>query len=269
MNIQTLVTTMNLNDEDVFRLAKNNNLEGEVIIGDQCGFDGLTKGGNTSGGSITILKQATRGVSKNRNSLLDYSNSDIITFADDDLRFSDHYSSMVQEAFERFPKAEIIRFNIFTDSKDRPIKQISKNGLLHFLDVRSFGVWGFFIKRKFLVKHHIRFDENVGPGLPINHGEDTLFLRDCFKRTKAIYQIDSVIGYLSMGESSWYGKDLHQELRSVGYLYARLFPIMNLTYGMRFLDNHRKTYASISRWEQWKLFNEGRKIFFREKKKKS
>ena len=65
----------------------------------------------------------TRGVGKNRNIGLIYANADICLFADDDVTYVDNLEDIVLSEFELCPKADIIVFNLNTDSKER--KQIS------------------------------------------------------------------------------------------------------------------------------------------------
>jgi glycosyltransferase involved in cell wall biosynthesis len=238
MKVQTLVTTINKSDDEILALVKHNNLRGDVIVGCQCGSEGIVKVEVDEYTRVTIVHQSTIGLSINRNCIFKYSTADVISFADDDVVFSKDYLSVVSDSFAENPKADAIRFNCVSTYEKRPIKQIHAHKKLHFLDVKSLGILCIFFKRKSVSSINLFFDTDLGSGTIINHGEDGVFLHTYLK-TKTMVQDPKVLATVQEEQSTWWGRDIHRDVYSHGYIYQRLFGWKAALFGFVFITKHR------------------------------
>ena len=108
MRIQVLVAAMNQSDHS---LIKKMNIKTDAIVGNQCGFNSVEKF-NIGDQKIQYLNFAERGVGLNRNNTLMRADADICLFADDDMVYEDNYSEIIKNAFQRYPDADVIVFNL-------------------------------------------------------------------------------------------------------------------------------------------------------------
>lgn len=237
-NIDFLLTTISKTKNEIIALVKNNIGRGNVIVGNQLckenGYDFYSDSNLT----IQIYHLVTKGVSKNRNFLLSKSTANYVFFMDDDVKIID-YSFENLNLYSDFA----YRFNLISQNFERPIKSISKNKFLKFNNLKSYGAWGILFNRSFLEKHAIQFDENIGPGSLINHGEDSLFLKS-YLRIGKIYQINVCCFAVEQKESTWQGKgrNIELELMSQGYVYRALFGYNSYLFLVFHLIKHRKNY---------------------------
>lgn len=244
MKFTYLLTTIGKTKKEVCAILQNLNLNGEVLVGNQNSNDSRIEKFVFQGMSVTIYFLEGKGVSKNRNFLLREACGDYVTFLDDDVSLRRGAQSHMQDIVLSGANYEAHRFNLVSQNASRPIKQIHKDGPLKFSELLNFGVWGIFFDRKFLIENHIFFDENIGPGRLINHGEDFIFLKD-FSKKESIHQSDFCGFEVGQVESTWTGpknRDIIKEAFSQGYLYKRAFGCCYLFLLLFHFIKHRNNY---------------------------
>jgi hypothetical protein len=260
MTFATLVTTYQKSERELSSLVEANHLEGQVLIGNQCGKEDIKELGNVGQATVTVYSFASHGVSINRNSLLAHCEADIVTFSDDDLVFTPGYSKEVLSFFEAHPEAELLHENVSSGNQDRPIIPVTEEKRIRFKDVSKYGVVGFFFSRKFLLQNHLVFNPKLGPGQPLSHGEDTVFLKDVFRAKATGYQKPKVIAFTSMDTSSWYGQDIENDIVTDGYCYQLTRGALAFLYGVHRYYAHRNYYPGYSLKKFLKPFKKGRKL---------
>lgn len=258
-SVQTLVTTMGKTETEILEMAKRNNLQGDVIIGNQCNENSTKTIVLSERVTIHIHNYNSRGLSRNRNSLFDSSTASIITFADDDVEFVNNYLEMAQEAFSKHPKAVVIRFNRLSQNPMRPTKQISKNRKLTFLTLKTFGIPGCFFRRSFLEQKHLHFQTDLGAGTAISHGEDTFFWKQITSKTSRIYQDKRIVATLPQNKSSWYVRGSLENLFSDGYIYRTVFGKKGRIFGFFHIWRHKSEYEGRKFTLLWNTFLNGYK----------
>ena len=100
-------------DQSNFDKLEEMNIQSDIIIANQSDFSEIQKT-TKDGKNITMISTTERGVGRNRNLAMLFSSGDICILADDDMRFDDDYTTIVEDAFENNPRADIIIFNIDT-----------------------------------------------------------------------------------------------------------------------------------------------------------
>jgi glycosyltransferase involved in cell wall biosynthesis len=262
MTITTIITFLNKTEAEIRELALKNNYQGTILISDQCDQE-RTYSFKTSKADIMVFEAKTRGVSKARNAMFDLCQSDLVTFADDDVRFSDNFENEVNSAFEQYPIADAIRYDIVSENKERPLPLAQKEGKIRWRDVSAFGAIAYLIKTDFLKKTGIRFDENCGPGTSIIHGEDSIFAYFLFKKGAHIYAKDKVLVSVGQWTSTWYKVNEDQEIVADGYMYHKMLnPLLVKPLGFIHLLKLRKKgiHTTIGWKKTWSLFKQGIKL---------
>ena len=133
---------------------------------------------------------------------------------------------MVLDAFKKYPDADGVKFYCQSTTPERQLsykkpEDWKKAGRM---DLTSAGVHGFALKREFLEKNNIYFNEDIGPGREIYCGEDPEFIVELFKHKANIYLSPQLISYVDQSDSSWFkGFDDEQYFISVGYVYATIY----------------------------------------------
>lgn len=257
MNFVTLVTTFNKNEEEIRSLLVHNNLQGRVLIGNQCGQTAQKELGRVGKADVTLYSFDSKGLSNNRNALFEKTDADIVTFADDDIVFVDGYPEIALKDFEKHSDTQMVRYNITSSNPQRPIPQINKEKRVGFHQVSKYGVWGFFFKRSFLVEHHLSFHPELGPGVKMSHGEDTVYLKEFMDQKPKAYQIPFAIGTTPMANSSWYGQDVENDIVADGYVYRLNRKGLAKAFGIYRYFVHRAFFPGVSFRRFLKLFRQG------------
>ena len=198
MNVQVLVATMNQEDHS---LPQKMRIQSDAIIGNQCDQNAV-ESFEWEGYSIKYLNFAERGVGLNRNNALMRATGDICLFADDDMIYVDDYSAKVVEAFNKYPEADVIVFNLIETPPTRYIiKKEHKVGWLNYL---RYGTARVAVKLSSIKNNGIYFNQCFGGGTEHSHGEDNLFLTACLRNKLRIYAVPMYIAELTKErESTW------------------------------------------------------------------
>lgn len=199
-NLEVLCTTMNQTD---FSLFKKMNLNSNVIFANQTDKTGFEER-VISGCKVRLISTTTRGVGKNRNISLLYAEGDILLFADDDIEYYDSYKEKIMSEFAKYPKADIIIFNIQSNSGKRKQYQNKTSHRLGCFSRLPYGAPRVAIRRSSWEKSNVWFTTLFGGGCKYTSGEDSIFLFDLKKAGLNIYVSNICIGTIDMEVSSWF-----------------------------------------------------------------
>jgi len=245
MKIEVLLATMFFEKESNDFLDMMN-IQTDIIIGNQCDHnenDMFLHNDN----HVTVLSRAERGVGKNRNTCLFYSNADIILFADNDVCYYDGYGTKIEEYYNSHPDADVVIFNFKEKREDEPIHDINiKNQKAHLKDITKFGTWAVTAKRESVLKKRISFSLLFGGGAKYSCGEDSLFLTDCYKAGLNIYLSNETLGEVVHKESTWYTGITEKYIFDKGALFKAMSPKMYKVFIVRHAVKHRDIYASVA-----------------------
>lgn len=223
MKIEVLLATMFYENEskDFLDLM---NIQTDLIIGNQTDYNEnrlLDYKNNT----IKILSRNERGVGKNRNTCLFYSDADILLFADNDVCYYDGYAEKIKEYYEKNPKADIVIFNFKEKRGEEALHDINtKTKKARLRDIVKFGTWAVSARRESILKARISFSLLFGGGAKYSCGEDTLFLTDCYKKGLKIYLSNITLGEVIHKESTWYTGLNEKYILDKGALFKAMSP---------------------------------------------
>ena len=215
-----------MNKRDISKYSEMN-LQTDAVIANQtseCAFFQNVVNGKT----VRLISTDTTGASLNRNIALTYSKGDILIFADDDQCFVEGYEQLVLEAFKNAPDADAIKFYCESTNIERPMsyKGVKKFTKASKRKIMSAGVHALAVKKDFIEKNNIRFDNHIGPGREIYCGEDSLFLNDLLKNKAKMYLSPVLLSYVKQEDSSWFNGYTEQYCLSVGYIYSSIYGVL-------------------------------------------
>ena len=236
--VEVLITTVNCKNPEA--LLQQMHIQSAACIGNQCEVNRIDTI-QASGGSYIVYNFNERGVGLNRNNLLMRTKAEYCLFGDDDLVYVDEYENIVKDAFQTYPDADVILFNLEEETPSR--YRIQKPFKVNYFNFMRFGAARMAVKRTSIQTRGILFNLCFGGGCAHAHGEDTLFLNSCLKAGLHIYALPITIATLTeVRVSSWFHGYDEKYFLDKGLLYyvmsRRFYPFLILQDALR----HHKTY---------------------------
>ncbi len=174
---------------------------------------------------IKFVCTNTRGVGKNRNIALIFSNAEYILFGDDDVTYIDDLEETVVKAFENYPKADVLIFNIETVGSDLIKRRVNKKSKrVTVKNYMNYGAVRIACRSDSIRKKNIYFSELFGGGAKYSAGEDTKFLADCLKNKLKIYTVPIKIGTVDQSTSTWFEGYNEKYFMDTGALMKCIYP---------------------------------------------
>ncbi len=124
-----------------------------------------------------------RGLSRNRNNLLEMAQGDLALLADDDARYRMEYFETLRCIFAQHQDIDVACFKIATPEGYPEYKDYSEESfLLNYTSRHYISSLEVAFRLPVIKKHGIRFDERFGVGSEfIAYGEEAVFIHDCIK----------------------------------------------------------------------------------------
>lgn len=260
MTIQTLVSCVN---QDVQTIAEKMNLQTDAIVINQCNNNGYLEY-EYKGNKICCYSFAEKGVGLSRNNALLRATADIVLFSDEDIVYEDGYSQKILEEFERYPKMQILLFNMDV-AEDRRTYYTTQPSKVKWYNCGRYPTYSFAIRREQLHKANVTFSLLFGGGAKYSNGEDSIFIRDCLKKGLHAMAVPVTIGKEVPRPSTWFNGYNEKFFFDRGVLYACLYGRMARPFALRFLLKHRnimfKEEYPISMKQAYFLMMQGLKEF--------
>ena len=243
--VEVLVVTMGRTDLEI---RDEMNIQCDCLIANQNGTWGYQEAVDEYG-TIRMISTATKGVGVNRNIGLSNARGEILLLADDDVRYYDGAFSAVEEAFNQFPDADVIAFGMdMTRNGKLSARRQDKSGRRYVWNAMRYGACRIAIRRSAVQKHSMSFSELFGGGCMYSCGEDTIFLRECFRKKMKVYASSAVLGACARDSSSWFSGYTEKFFFDYGSLVACAFPQAKHILKWYFARNlKRKSGVSIHR----------------------
>lgn len=248
MKLQVLMSTMNTSKENIINLIRQNHLECDVLVLNQCGRNDHYEVHNKEH-IIEVVEVDERGLSKSRNRALFHSLADICLIADDDMHYEVDLKENIIKTFEAHPDVDIFAFYIersasFNEKELGKQKQIHKFSSLGLMSVQIA------FRRLSIMNKNLCFDEDFGAGSGhFISGEENIFLIDCLRKGLKIVYVPIKIGATIENDSSWFTGYDKQYFESKGATFERLFPYMSWLMIYVFAVLKRKEYQHDTRYK--------------------
>lgn len=256
MNLDVLVSTM----FDSPELYKKMNIQGSAIIINQTDYEAAETIKLKDDERIKFISTTDRGLAKSRNQAINESDAAICLFADNDVTYVDGYIKTIEQAYQKYPEADIIAFTVTGEGNNRSVSRLKTGSVNRVMSMKISSVQISF-KRSAIKEHQLSLNENFGVGSnKFNSGEENIFLYQAIKKGLKVYYVDEKIGEVSFEESTWYGQDRKKDLLTKGAMFYQmsswLYPLYNLQFAMR---KQKEFQADFSLWQIIKLLFQGSK----------
>lgn len=246
MKLEVLVTTMHQTD---MALADRMNLHCDAVIANQCGRWDFTEE-QRKWGTLRMISSDTVGVGINRNLALQVAEGDILLCADDDIVYYDGALQGVLDAFEELPDADVIFFGMdMTKGGEIYERRRHPRKRLHLWNALRFGAARMAVRRSSLEKARLSFSTLFGGGAVYGSGEDSLFVRDCFRGGLKVYSHPNVLGTCAKDSSSWFTGFNEKYMFDKGAWVACAFPgikhLIKWYFILRFLPRTELSFREV------------------------
>lgn len=258
--IEVLVSTMY---EKNFDLHKKMNLKENVTVINQFGLENFdTPKLKKIKNNIFYYQIKDRGLSKSRNMAIESSSGDICIIADNDVLYLNDYSETINDAYQKYPDADIIAFQVdringrekkFSNT-DKKIKYLSS------LKISSVEIT---FKRNSILKKELRFNEDLGAGSNYLMGEENEFLIQALNKGLKVYYVAKKIGVVDMSSSTWFETYNNEYFESRGASFKAMFPRFYWILIFQFIIRKRmiKKDSNMSYFQILKKMFEGSKMY--------
>lgn len=261
LKIQVLVSALN---QDVKKLPEKMNIETDAIVVNQCDkYDYLEfplRGAHGKGKEackIQCMSMTGRGVGLSRNTALMHADADIVLFSDEDIVLEKGYAQALYDAYEQYPDADMILFNVKVAPERRTYwnEQVKK---IHWYNYGRYPAYSISGKLDSFKKANVHFSLLFGGGARYSNGEDSLFLRDCLRGGLKIIALPVCIGEEILRKSTWFHGYTRKFFTDRGVLYYYLYGKLAGMFALRFLlKNKEEMCQKISLKKAYRLMKEG------------
>lgn len=260
-NVQVLVACMHQKDDSLY---KEMNLQTDAILANQCDEYSYRLYTQADGNRVELISTADRGVGKNRNKALMNASGKYLLCSDQDMIYVDGYEKIVEDAFFRCPKADIIVFNLEYMNRFTPARKDNEQfKRVHLWNCMRYGTARVAMRKGAIDKACLSFSTLFGGGAKYSSGEDSLFIRDAFRKGLKMYTSPIVIARVKQEESSWFRGYTDKYFIDKGILIANAFPVMKSLLVYYFAFGMRNVSKDYSFSEICKLMKQGFKEFDR------
>lgn len=264
-DFEILCVTMAQTD---FSKIQRMNIRSDVVFANQADTTAYSEC-RFSGHRARMITTDTRGVGVNRNLAFLYAKGEICLFADDDVTYDDDAEARILAEFEAHPDADIMIFQLDTDS-DRKQIQYSKTKKCSRFSRMPWGAFRIAFRLEKVRKANLWFTTLFGGGCIFPAGEDSMWLEEARRKGLTIYVSRETIGNVSFEESTWFtGYDekyyfgqgaYYQAMRPKTFFLWMLYSAVR-TYNLGELSLKEKVkwirygaegYRKMIPYEQWK-----------------
>ncbi len=213
MSLQCLIATV----EDHFFERKYQPPFADYLIINQ-----ISAENNPKHRAENIFTYREKGLSKSRNKALQKATADICLIADDDIVFLDHVDTIILDAFEKHPSADIITFQAQNPTGTLLKNYTPKHKQHNLLSIMNVSSWEIVFNRRSVITAGLCFDEHFGLGSQFATGEESIFLLDALRKGLNLLYVPTPI-VVHAKDSSGDHLDNPKLVRAKGAMFCRMF----------------------------------------------
>ncbi len=257
--VEVLVACMHQNDDSLY---EEMNLSTDAIFANQADDFLYSETLKPDGNVVKLITTHDRGVGKNRNKALNFASGEYIMCSDQDMIYVDGYADIVERAFKKCPKADIVVFNLeylnrFTPGR-KPYRKPKK---VHIWNSMRYGTARVAMRKAAIDKACLSFSTLYGGGAKYSSGEDSLFIRDALRKGLKIYYCPEIIAKVKQEESTWFKGFNEKYFVDKGILIANAFPVFKGVLVYYFAYKMRSTSSDYGFWDVLRLMKKGFKEY--------
>ncbi|EME8112514.1 glycosyltransferase [Enterococcus faecium] len=205
-----------------------------------------------------FYSMSEKGVGRSRNNALMRASDDIVIMADEDEVFVDGYEKIINDAYSKYPDADMIVFDVRVHNGDEIKHRVKRDGRVKFFNSFRYGTVTFTFKRDILLNNNIYFSLLFGGGSRFLSGEDSLFITDVLKKKLKVYSYNKIIADVYNESSSWFSGYNKEYFFDRGALYYAISKNYYLFLILQFwLRRARNFNSALSEKEKVKTMLQG------------
>lgn len=229
-------------------IVTRSNIQTDVVVVNQCDtnsvieYDFTNIKGNVC--HVKFINTTERGLSRSRNMAIANAWGDICMLCDNDERFEDNYSEIIENAYVNYPETALATFNFKYQGKLRTAtNKIKRMSIIDILKTSSIQIS---FRRDVLIKKSIMFDEKMGSGTGNGGGEEIKFQNDFRKKgLLCLSHPYSIVTLHENNNSSWFKGYTVTYFENLGWSTRRaLGNFLGFSYLMYFAFSHRGLYKN-------------------------
>lgn len=257
--VEVMVACMNQVDDSLYRQM---NLHSDCILANQADSHSYQEFVQPDGNTVKLITSFDRGVGKNRNKAMQYATGEYVMCADQDMIYDDNYPELVEEAFRLCPKADMIIFRLrYLNRFTKGYQEVKRFKRVHLWNSMRYGTARVAMRKSAIDKACLCFSPLFGGGAKYSAGEDTLFIRDAFRKKLKIYASPVFLGTVKQEQSSWFTGYHDKYFIDKGILLANAFPVMKHLLVYYFAFRLRNVSKDYNFWSVCKLIRQGYREF--------
>lgn len=244
MRVETLISTMN---RESLEFINPMNLQTDAIIINQCHReDVITE--EIGHNKIKMLNYKEKGLSRSRNRAIAAATADICLIADDDMRYEDDYVKKIISAYEQYPDADIIAFQVVRTGSTR-LKSFRKKACQeNYLSSMKISSVEMTFKRRSIIEKGLSFNPLFGAGAWFVCGEENIFMFDCLRQKLKVIYVPVIIGHVSCETSTWFTGYTPHYFKSMGAAYYAMSHTFSVTFIVQHVLRHYSLYKQDMKW---------------------
>lgn len=249
MKIEVLLSTMNLkNEKEHDNLIKKMNINNSITI-NQISKSEINESTITNKKN-KLYSYKEKGLSKSRNKAISKCTGDICVIADDDLTYVKDYEKIILNAYNKYPQADIIAFDVPSTNEERPTSSL-KDGKVNYIKTMKLSSFQITFKKDSIVNKNLKFDENFGAGSgKYTCGEENIFLFEAKKAGLKIYYSKQAIAQVTHNDSTWYNgfnEDLFTTKGAMFYrMNQKIWQILIMQFAIRKYKLYKDNFTFVS-----------------------
>lgn len=253
MTLEMLISTLNCQDE--LMLIKKMNISSDAILINQR-EEVYYKSINYKKNKIKIYGFNERGIGLSRNNALFRASGNICVFSDDDMIYTDDYKEKIEKAYNMYPDADMIVFNVNIQSGGQVRRTVKSYGRVSLFSCLRYGTVTFTVKRWSILKNNLSFSLLFG-GSKYASGEDSLFIWNVLKKKMKVYKVPLTIANVYNDNSSWFEGYNDKYFYDKGALFRALSPSFYKFMIIQFIIRKNKKFKNYKILKLYKLMNKG------------
>lgn len=267
MKLELLMSVMHQSD---FSLARMSNIEGNLLIINQCDSEGTFEESHY-GNFWRMISTEERGLSNSRNMAIDNAVGEVCKLCDDDESLVSGYENIILNAYKELPDADVIIFNLNRINYNMKKSYYRIDAVREAPAHRSYGSPMITFKLTSIKSSNIKFNTEFGSGGRYGGGEDNLFLRDVRKAGLKIYEHPAVISTIDYGRfgSKWFNGYDERYFYNLGVFHQYVSPNkrwLNVLWSLYLAYKLRREKINPFKIVKWRLagangYKHGKKTF--------
>ena len=259
MKIQHIISTMNRKD---FSFLESLCLKTDALVVNQNCPENKTDIVLSNNVNVRVISTPEKGLSRSRNMLINNAEGEILVIGDDDVEYLDGYYEAIENAYNKYPDADIIVFR-FTHKRGKETRTRYMHDIkMNMMNISKAASVEISFRRQSILDAGVRFNNNIGLGTDFPTGEENAFLADALRAGLKIYHVPKTICVAQEAERLTETYNISDYIMDKGASYHCIYKKMFPLYSIAFIILKKKSiFKDVSIIKALSLMCKGKKKY--------